>query len=60
MEEQGYGDALETAWIKGTFGYFGFSNRRLEILNGSTGSAPRRTALLERAYQAGRTLSPAE
>ncbi|MCR9254464.1 MAG: NAD(P)H-dependent oxidoreductase [Alphaproteobacteria bacterium] len=56
METQGYQAALETAWIKGTFGYFGFAKRRLEVLNGSTGSEPRRKALLERAYQAGVTL----
>lgn len=53
METEGYQAALETAWMKGTFGYFGFSKRRLEVLNGSTGSEPRRQALLDRAYQAG-------
>ncbi|MEM0922401.1 MAG: NAD(P)H-dependent oxidoreductase [Pseudomonadota bacterium] len=56
MEDEGYQTALETAWIQGTFGYFGFSPRRLEVLNGSTGSAPRREALLDRAYQAGLNL----
>ena len=50
--------ALDTAWIKGTFGYFGFTNRRLEVLNGATGSARRRAALLERAHTAGRCLAP--
>lgn len=53
MADAGYQQALETAWINGTFGYFGFTQRRLEVLNGSTGSDPRRAALLERAYQAG-------
>ncbi len=58
MEQEGYLTAIETAWIKGTFGYFGFTRRDLHVLNGSTGSAPRREALLERAYQAGLALKP--
>ena len=53
MEEAGYTAALETAWTNGTFGYFGFSPRQIELLNGSTGSAPRREALLERCHQIG-------
>ena len=53
METVGYLDALETSWIKGTFGYFGFSPRKLELLNGSTGSQERRETLLERCYQIG-------
>lgn len=53
MEKDGYQAALETAWIKGTFGYFGFTQRRLKVLNGSTGSETRRKALLERAYEIG-------
>jgi NAD(P)H dehydrogenase (quinone) len=56
MESEGYQAAMETAWMQGTFGYFGFTKRRLEVLNGSTGSEPRRNALLDRAYQAGFTL----
>ncbi len=60
MEDAGYLAALETAWIKGTFGYFGFTRRRLEVLNGSTGSAARRKALLEKAYQTGFALLPAK
>ncbi len=60
MEEQGYQDALETGWIKGTFGYFGFVRRELHVLNGSTGSQARRISLLERAYQAGFTLQAPE
>ena len=53
MADAGYQRALETSWMDGTFGYFGFSPRRLEVLNGSTGSDARRAALLERAYQVG-------
>jgi len=53
MENEGYLAALEAAWIKGTFGYFGFTRRKLEVLNGSKGSAERRKALLERAYEVG-------
>ncbi len=58
MEDEGYLAALETAWIKGTFGYFGFVRRKLQVLNGSTGSAARRKALLEMAYQTGFALAP--
>jgi len=53
MEEAGYLAALETAWIKGTFGYFGLSPRKLEVLHGSTGSSERRQALLETSYAIG-------
>lgn len=60
MENEGYLAALETAWIKGTFGYFGFSPRRLEVLYGATGSAKRRQSLLERSYQTGLTLADPE
>ncbi len=56
MEASGYLSALETTWIKGTFGYFGLSPCKLEVLCGSTGSAKRRQALLERSYQIGYTL----
>ena len=56
MAEKGYTNAIETAWIKGTFGYFGFTQRELILLNGSTGSDARRAALLDKAYQAGLTL----
>ncbi|MEM9433877.1 MAG: NAD(P)H-dependent oxidoreductase [Pseudomonadota bacterium] len=58
MEAMGYTSALETAWIDGTFGYFGFSERRLEIFNGTTGSDARRQALLSRAFEIGETLKP--
>lgn len=55
-QTEGYLDALETAWTKGTFGFFGFSPRKLELLYGSTGSDARRAALLEQAHQCGLTL----
>ncbi|WP_338550177.1 NAD(P)H-dependent oxidoreductase [Roseovarius phycicola] len=58
METEGYLAALDTAWMKGTFGYFGFKRRDLQILNGSTGSDARRTALLDRAYDIGASLKP--
>ena len=58
MAEQGYLDAIDTAGIKGTFGYFGFSERSLVVLNGSTGSPERRENLLQRAFQAGRDIKP--
>lgn len=56
MEAQGYTAALETAWIKGTFGYFGFTRREMVLLNGSTGSKARRERLLAHAFEAGRGL----
>ena len=59
MAAKGYLAAMETAWIKGTFGYFGLSPRKLEVLYGSTGSDKRRQALLENSFQIGRTLPPA-
>ena len=58
MEQRGYTAALQTDWIEGTFGYFGFSPRKLELLNGSTGSLERRKALLERSYNIGLNLQP--
>ncbi len=58
MAERGYLASMETAWIDGTFGYFGFTNRHLEVLYGSKGSDARRAALLEQAYQAGHALAP--
>ena len=56
MEEAGYLRAMETQWIDGTLGYFGFTPRRLELLCGSKGSPERRAALLQRSFEAGRTL----
>ncbi len=58
MDQSGYLNAIETAWIDGTFGYFGFTSRKLEVLNGSKGSAERRDALLQRAFQSGLQLKP--
>lgn len=56
MSQDGYTAALDRIWTQGTFGYFGFSPRRVELLNGATGSAPRRAALLDRAFEIGKTL----
>ncbi|KAB7613742.1 NAD(P)H-dependent oxidoreductase [Amylibacter sp. SFDW26] len=56
IENEGYLAAMETAWTKGTFGYFGFSPRKIELLYGSTGSLIRRQSLLEKSYQVGFTL----
>ncbi|WP_297777558.1 NAD(P)H-dependent oxidoreductase [uncultured Roseovarius sp.] len=60
MQQEGYLSALETAWIKGTFGYFGLSPRKLEVLYGSTGSPKRRQSLLDKSYQVGLALAPPE
>ncbi|MFK7753684.1 MAG: NAD(P)H-dependent oxidoreductase [Sedimentitalea sp.] len=60
MQDLGYTSAIETAWIDGTFGYFGFTNRELILLNGSKGSKERRKNLLERAYDAGVHLKSAK
>ncbi|MEO0379896.1 MAG: NAD(P)H-dependent oxidoreductase [Pseudomonadota bacterium] len=56
MDALGYTRSIETAWIDGTFGYFGFMHRELLLLNGSKGSDARRETLMKRAYQAGFTL----
>ena len=56
MDARGYRHALETAWIDGTFGYFGFKHRELVLLCGSKGSKKRREALLKRAHEAGASL----
>ncbi len=53
MEAAGYQNALETIWTQGTFGYFGLSPRKIEVLHGATGSAKRRQALLDRSYEIG-------
>ena len=57
IAREGYGAALDTAWTKGTFGYFGFSPRQIELLCGATGSAERRKALLARSHEIGETLA---
>ncbi len=56
VENEGITDALEATWMKGTFGYFGFAPRKLELLCGSNGSLKRRRALLERSCQIGLSL----
>lgn len=53
MIAKGYLTALEIAWIKGTFGYFGLSPRKLEVLYGAKGSSGRRSSLLQQSYRAG-------
>ncbi|WP_412552444.1 NAD(P)H-dependent oxidoreductase [Shimia sp. MIT1388] len=58
VESKGYRAALDTCWTEGTFGFFGFSPRRMELLYGSTGSEPRRKALLQQSYDCGVTLPP--
>ena len=57
MAAKGYLASLETAWTQGTFGYFGFSPRKLEVLYGASGSAERREALLQQAFDAGAGLA---
>mgnify|MGYP005990971741 CR=1 FL=1 len=56
MDNRGYSRAIETLWLDGTYGYFGFTSRKIELLCGSTGSQSRREALLARAYAAGQNL----
>jgi len=58
IASKGYRAALDTCWTDGTFGFFGFSPRRMELLYGSTGSEPRRKALLQQSYDSGVTLPP--
>lgn len=45
--------SMLTIWKTGTLGYFGFKDKQIHFLNGSTGSDERRKELLERAYLAG-------
>jgi NAD(P)H dehydrogenase (quinone) len=56
MQEKGHQLAMDIAWTKGTFGYFGFAQRQPEVLCGSTGSSARRKALLGRCYEVGNSL----
>ena len=58
MESAGYNMAVHTQWMEGTFGYFGFAPRQLEILHGSKGSDARRADLLARSRAAGMQLLP--
>lgn len=59
MARDGTGAALERLWMQGTFGYFGFSPRRLEVLNGAEGSDARCAGLLERSFTLGREIGAA-
>lgn len=59
IEQEGHKAALTHLWIDSTFGYFGLSPRRLELLCGATGSAARRDALLQRAHDIGKNLASA-
>ena len=56
VQDAGYRAAMETTWMHGTFGYFGFSPRKLELLYGAKGSPERRTSLLKQSYDAGYAL----
>jgi len=52
-EPHGLETAMDTIWQTGTLGFLGITDKRIEFLGGSTGSAERRAGLLERAYQEG-------
>lgn len=52
----GLGEAMDSIWRVGTMGYFGLSDKRIHVLNGSEGSDGRRKALLQRAYDIGAAL----
>ena len=58
MDAAGYSAALDLMWTQGSFGYFGFSPRRLEVLHGASGSHERRETLLERCHRQGLELAP--
>lgn len=58
VESKGHLAAMQTAWTKGTFGFFGLSPRRLELLYGATGSLKRRQALLDKSFEVGLRLAP--
>ena len=58
IEELGHKAAMENIWCDGTLGYFGFADKRIHFLCGSTGSQKRREGLLEEAYRAGLDISP--
>lgn len=56
MDEYNLTDAMDTIWRTGTLGFFGFKDKRLKFLHGSTGALKRREGLLEQAYQEGLTM----
>ena len=58
IADAGYLSAMETTWMDGTLGYFGWSPRRLQLLCGSKGSSERREALLKKSFDLGVTLPP--
>lgn len=52
----GIEEVMLKTWTTGMMDYFGLTDQRVHILNGSHGSDARRAALLDRAFEAGRTL----
>ena len=60
MAPHGYPGALNRIWDRGTLGYFGMSNTRIELLHGSMGSAARRAGLLDIAHKAGVEITSAD
>ncbi|SCZ65355.1 NAD(P)H dehydrogenase (quinone) [Epibacterium ulvae] len=56
LETKGYRSALETIWFKGTFGYFGCTPRKLELLCGAKGSDDRRQTLLATSFRTGKNI----
>ena len=56
MAPHGYPGALNRIWDRGTLGYFGMENTRIQLLHGSMGSDARRAGLLDTAYQAGQQI----
>lgn len=52
----GFTEAMNTLWSQGLMGYFGLSDKRIHLLNGSEGSEARRAGLLDRARVSGRTI----
>lgn len=52
----GFKEAINTLWSQGLMGYFGLSDKRIHLLNGSEGSEARRAGLLDRARVSGRMI----
>ena len=52
-EELELDHAMDRIWRTGTLGFLGITDKRIEFLNGSTGSLKRRQGLLEKAYEEG-------
>jgi len=53
-EEEDLGPAMKSIWGPGTLAFFGIADPDIHFLTGSEGSFARRTALLQRAFEAGR------